>query len=92
VREQLGVKYVLAAVRAVAEAVIRKAVQSKDNPADLINVALDELVRQSCELPRLHEAGRDGRLDPHRGQRVIFISVAASGRWLEVCAARALLP
>jgi hypothetical protein len=26
-------------------------VQSKDNPADLINVALDELVLQSCEQP-----------------------------------------
>ncbi|ALG10079.1 DUF4158 domain-containing protein [Kibdelosporangium phytohabitans] len=35
----------------MAEAAIRTAVQSKDNPADLTNVALDELVRQSCELP-----------------------------------------
>jgi hypothetical protein len=51
VRDRLGVKHTPAAVRAVAEAAIRKAVQSKDNPADLINVALDELVRQSCELP-----------------------------------------
>ncbi|WP_433357382.1 hypothetical protein ACQP25_24525 [Microtetraspora malaysiensis] len=40
----------------VTEAAIRKAVQSKDNPADLINVALDELVRQRCELPG-YEAG-----------------------------------
>ena len=47
----MGVKYAPADVRAVAEAAIRKAVQSKDNPADLANVALDELVRQSCELP-----------------------------------------
>lgn len=51
VRDRLGVKCTPAAVRAVAEAAIRKAVQSKDNPAHLINVALDELVRQSCELP-----------------------------------------
>ncbi|WP_405149178.1 Tn3 family transposase [Sphaerisporangium sp. NBC_01403] len=51
VRTRLGVKYTPAKVRKVAEAAIRKAVQSKDNPADLINVALDELVRQSCELP-----------------------------------------
>ncbi len=51
VRTRMGVKYTPAKVRAVAEAAIRKAVQSKDNPADLINVALDELVRQSCELP-----------------------------------------
>jgi hypothetical protein len=51
VRTRMGVKYTPAKVRTVAEAAIRKAVQSKDNPADLINVALDELVRQSCELP-----------------------------------------
>jgi hypothetical protein len=35
----------------VAEEAIRRAVQSKDNPADLINVALEELVRARCELP-----------------------------------------
>ena len=51
VRTRMGVKYTPATVREVAEAAIRKAVQSKDNPADLINVALDELVRQRCELP-----------------------------------------
>ncbi|MFE3454052.1 DUF4158 domain-containing protein [Nonomuraea sp. NPDC059194] len=51
VRTRLGGKYTPAKVREVADPAIRKAVQSKDNPADLINVALDELVRQSCELP-----------------------------------------
>lgn len=51
VRDRLGVKYTPAKVREVAESAIRTAVQSKDNPADLINVALDELVRQRCELP-----------------------------------------
>ncbi|WP_343075350.1 DUF4158 domain-containing protein [Actinopolyspora biskrensis] len=30
---------------------ILAAVQTKDNPADLINVALEELVRTRCELP-----------------------------------------
>ncbi|MFC6367141.1 DUF4158 domain-containing protein [Nonomuraea thailandensis] len=30
---------------------MRKAAQPKDNPADLINVALEELVRARCELP-----------------------------------------
>ena len=29
---------------------IRKAVQAKDDPADLINVVLEELVRARCEL------------------------------------------
>jgi len=51
VRERLGVKYEAAKVRAVAERAIRAAVQTKDNPADLINVALEELVRARCELP-----------------------------------------
>jgi hypothetical protein len=51
VRDRLKMKYEAARVREVAEAAIRKAVQSKDNPDDLINVALDELVRQRCELP-----------------------------------------
>ncbi|GGU02159.1 hypothetical protein GCM10010177_71910 [Actinomadura citrea] len=51
VRKRLGVAYEAARVRQVAEAAIRRAVQSKDNPADLINVALEKLVRERCELP-----------------------------------------
>ncbi|WP_242909750.1 DUF4158 domain-containing protein [Actinomadura terrae] len=34
----------------VAAAIIRKEAQSKDNPADLINVAIEELVRHRLEL------------------------------------------
>lgn len=51
VRARMKVTYESARVRAVAEQAIRKAVQAKDNPADLINVALEELVRARCELP-----------------------------------------
>ncbi|WP_260850847.1 DUF4158 domain-containing protein [Rhodococcus sp. WB9] len=51
VREYLGVRYEAAKVRAVAEQAIRAAAATKDNPADLINVALEELVRARCELP-----------------------------------------
>lgn len=51
VRKYLGVKYESAKIRSVAEKAIREAVQTKDNPADLINVALEELVRERCELP-----------------------------------------
>jgi len=47
----MKVTYDSARVREVAEQAIRKAAQAKDNPADLINVALDELVRARCELP-----------------------------------------
>lgn len=51
VRDRLGVTYEPARVREITETAIRKAVRTKDNPADLINVALEELVRARCELP-----------------------------------------
>ncbi|GAA1994142.1 hypothetical protein GCM10009838_67990 [Catenulispora subtropica] len=51
VRARLGVKYDSAEVREIAESAIRAAAQSKDNPASLINVALEELVVQGKELP-----------------------------------------
>lgn len=47
----MKVTYDGAGVRKIAEDAIRKAVQAKDDPADLINVALEELVRARCELP-----------------------------------------
>ena len=51
VRDRLGVAYDSAEVRGIAETAIRAAAQTKDNPADLINVALEELVRKGRELP-----------------------------------------
>ena len=38
--------------RQVAEQAIRRAVQAKDNPADLINVALEELVAGAVRAAR----------------------------------------
>jgi TnpA family transposase len=38
-------------VRSVAETAMRQALQGKDNPADVINVALEALTGQGCELP-----------------------------------------
>jgi Domain of unknown function (DUF4158) len=51
VRTRLGVVYDPEQARKLAEQAIRDAVQAKDNPADLINVALEELVRARLELP-----------------------------------------
>jgi hypothetical protein len=51
VRSFMGVKYDSGKARAIAEEAIRRAVTTKDNPADLINVALEELVRARRELP-----------------------------------------
>ena len=51
IRLRLGVKSDKAASRDIAEAAVRAAAQSKDNPADLINVAIEHLVRKRLELP-----------------------------------------
>ena len=51
IRTRLGVTYRAAEVRKIAAEAIEAAAQSKDNPADLINVAIEELVRARCELP-----------------------------------------
>ena len=51
--------------RHVAIAAVHQAAQAKDGPADLINVAIEELVRQRCELPAGIQAPapHDFRLD-----------------------------
>ena len=51
VRARVGVIHDPDRARAVAEAAIRAAAEVKNNPADLINVALEELVRGGYELP-----------------------------------------
>lgn len=77
VRARLGVKYDAAQAWVVAEEAIRVAAQTKDNPADLINVALDVLVKQGCELPgftTLDEATKTIRTQVNRG---FFTATAA---------------
>lgn len=51
IRARLGVRLDPEQARDVAEQAIRVAAEVKDNPADLINVALEELIRARCELP-----------------------------------------
>jgi hypothetical protein len=51
VRERLGVVTDPQYARKLAESAIEGAAQTKDNPADLINVALEEIVRARCEIP-----------------------------------------
>ncbi|MEV0151446.1 DUF4158 domain-containing protein [Nonomuraea sp. NPDC050733] len=70
VRKRMGVTYDAVRVREVADEAIRKAAQAKDNPADLINVALEELVRAECELPgytTLDEMTKKIRTEVNRG-------------------------
>jgi hypothetical protein len=51
IREWAGVVWEPPRVRAVAESAMREALLGKDNPADVINVALEQLAQQRCELP-----------------------------------------
>ncbi|MGH3755398.1 MAG: DUF4158 domain-containing protein [Pseudonocardiaceae bacterium] len=51
VRERLEVEYKPAAVREITETALREAAQTRDNPADLINAALETLVKERRELP-----------------------------------------
>jgi len=51
IRQRVGVVRDMGQARKLAEQAIHGAVQTKDNPADLINVALEELVRAGLELP-----------------------------------------
>ncbi|MFI5652862.1 Tn3 family transposase [Streptomyces anulatus] len=51
VRQRVGVTYDAGQARKVAEEAIRAEAASKNNPADLINVALEQLVQRGLELP-----------------------------------------
>lgn len=51
VRVRMGVVYDAKRVRQMAVEALEAAVVTKDHPTDLINVALEELVRARCELP-----------------------------------------
>jgi hypothetical protein len=51
VRDHLGVAPADARARRIALEAVHRAAAVMDMPADLINVAIDELLKQSCELP-----------------------------------------
>ncbi|KAA6223595.1 DUF4158 domain-containing protein [Streptomyces albofaciens JCM 4342] len=52
VRERCGVRYDGPAARKLAEEAMRCAAAAKNNPADLINIALEKLVEAGLEIPR----------------------------------------
>jgi Domain of unknown function (DUF4158) len=51
IREWVGAVWEPRRARTVTEAAMPEALLSKDNPADVINVALEQLTQQRCELP-----------------------------------------
>ena len=77
VRHRLGLVSDQATARKIAAEAIRAAAETKDNPADLINIALEELVKSNCELPGYTTLDRIGRPDPDRGQH----AHARAGAW-----------
>ncbi|GAA4974066.1 Tn3 family transposase [Yinghuangia aomiensis] len=77
IRRKLGVVYDQAGSRRIAEEAIRTTAQSKDNPADLINVALEQLIRKRRELPgfsTLDDMAAAIRTEVNKG---VFATVAA---------------
>ncbi len=73
----------------MAEAAIRAAVEAKDDPADLINVALDEVVRAGLELPGYSTF--DKMTTAIRAQFNTALFTAVGGRIMADPAARARL-
>ncbi len=69
IREFLKVKPFDGQARTLVGAVVREAAQTKEDLADLINISIEELVRNRFELPgftTLLKEARRGRSDVHR--------------------------
>jgi TnpA family transposase len=69
IRRFLDVRPFDGAARCLVEAVVREAARTKDDLVDLVNVAIEELVRHRFELPGfsvLLRASRRGRAQVHR--------------------------
>ncbi len=77
VRAYLGVIAYGPDARHVAVVVVHGAAQTMDNPADLINVAIEELVRQRYELPAFSTLDRLARRVRTLVNRGLFASVQA---------------
>ena len=70
IRAFLNVQPFNGEARALVAAVVREAAQTKDDLADLMNVAIEELVRNRFELPgftTLFKEARRGRAEVNRG-------------------------
>lgn len=88
VRKRLGAKYDAAGARAVAAETIRAEAEAKNNPADLINTALEKLVEAGLELPAFSTL--DAMASALRGEVNAAICVGIHDRLSEVHRARLL--
>jgi hypothetical protein len=81
VRERCGVRYDGQVARSLAEETMRVAAASKNNPADLINIALEKLVEANLEIPRFSTL--DAMASTVRGQVNEEILAGIRGRTTE---------
>ncbi|ROQ77246.1 Tn3 transposase DDE domain-containing protein [Streptomyces sp. CEV 2-1] len=88
VRKRLGAKYDAAGARAVAGETIRAEAEAKNNPADLINIALEKLVEAGLELPAFSTL--DAMASALRGEVNAAICVGIHDRLSEAHRARLL--
>lgn len=58
IREYLGVKSYDKAAQKLIAVVVSSAAEVKDHPADLINIAIEELVKERYELPTFNSLDR----------------------------------
>jgi Domain of unknown function (DUF4158) len=74
----------------VAEQAIRQAAETKDHPAELINVALEDLAKNSCEFPAFStlddlassvRAEVNGAISTLAYSRMSFMTTRACWRW-----------
>ena len=77
VRAWVGTRYQPRDARQIAETAIRAAVEAKDDPADLINVALDEVVRAGLELPGYSTFDKIATTVRTEFNAAVFVRVAA---------------
>jgi Domain of unknown function (DUF4158)/Tn3 transposase DDE domain len=91
VRARLGITADPGRARQVAGQAIRAAAQIKDNPADLINVALEELVRARLELPAYGTLDELAASIRAQVNTAVFAGIAARMTPAEVAVADGLL-
>jgi Domain of unknown function (DUF4158) len=77
VRQRLGITADPGRAREVARQAIRLAAQTKDNPAGLVNVALEELVRARLELPGYSTLDELAAVIRHQVNTAVFAGIAA---------------
>ena len=84
IRAFLNVQPFDSTARALTATVVREAAQTKDDLADLINVAIEELIRKRYELPgftTLAKEARRGRAEVNRGlYRRVALALGEEGR------------